>query len=127
MPDRNRSYVGPPRLELNRWALDGSWTAGEQSTTLDEPGGRIICRFRGRDVNLVMGCAPGAPPVGYRVLVDGKPPRGDHGLDVDERGDGVLTDERLHQLIRQNAPIRERTVEITFAGAGARAYVFTFG
>ena len=84
-------------------------------------------RFRGRDVNLVMGPRPDAGPVRFRVLLDGEPPRGAHGLDVDERGQGVAAAERLHQLIRQDGHIRRRTVEITFLDAGARAYVFTFG
>jgi thioredoxin family protein len=127
VPVHSSSYVEPSRLRLNHWALDGRWTAGAQVTTLDEPGGRIVHRFRGRDVNLVMGSAPGAPPVRYRVTLDGEPPRDAHGLDVDERGDGILAEERLHQLIRQDRPIRERTVGITFLDAGARAYVFTFG
>jgi hypothetical protein len=33
----------------------------------------------------------------------------------------------MHQLIRQSGPIRDRTVEIEFQGAGPRAYCFTFG
>ena len=125
--DRSRFYTEPSQLRLNHWALSGHWTVGRQITVLDEPGGRIVHRFRGRDVNLVMGSAPGGPPVRYRVTLDGEPPGGAHGLDVDERGDGVLAEERLHQLVRQGGPIRKRTVEITFADAGARAYVFTFG
>jgi thiol-disulfide isomerase/thioredoxin len=127
VPGRSRSYVEPSRLRLNHWALVGTWTVGAQTTTLDAPGGRLLHRFRGRDVNLVMGSAPGSPPVRCRVTLDGEPPRGAHGLDVDERGDGVLAEERLYQLIRQDGPIRERTVGITFPDAGARTYVFTFG
>jgi thiol-disulfide isomerase/thioredoxin len=127
VPGRSTSYDEPARLALNRWALAGTWTVGRQITTLDEPGGRILHRFRGRDVNLVMGPAPGDPPVRYRVTLDGEPPRGARGLDVDDDGNGVLTEERLHQLIRQDAPIRERTVGVTFLDAGVRAYVFTFG
>lgn len=127
VPNHGRSYVEPSRLALNHWALVGTWTVGPQVTTLDAPGGRLLHRFRGRDVNLVMGPTPGGPPVRFRVTLDGEPPRGDHGLDVDEQGDGILAEERLHQLIRQDRPIRERTVGITFPDVGARAYVFTFG
>ena len=49
-PDRGRLYVEPPRLELNQWALSGDWTVAEQVTTLNQPGGRITFRFRGRDL-----------------------------------------------------------------------------
>ena len=56
-PDGRRVYVEPSQLELNQWALSGDWTVGTQITTLNEPGGRIVHRFHGRDVNLVL--APG--------------------------------------------------------------------
>jgi hypothetical protein len=61
------------------------------------------------------------------VLLDGQAPGASHGLDIDEEGQGVLRDGRLYQLVRQVGEVRERTVEITFAEAGAEAYVFTFG
>jgi thiol-disulfide isomerase/thioredoxin len=125
--DRSRTYGEPSRLALNRWALSGDWTVGDQLIVLGEPGGRIVHRFRGRDVNLVMGPPPDGGPVRFRVLLDGEPPRGAHGLDVDEQGHGILAEERLHQLIRQPGSIRERTVDIAFDDAGPRAYVFTFG
>jgi hypothetical protein len=63
----------------------------------------------------------------FVVLIDGEPPNGARGLDVDERGDGTVSQERLYQLIRQDGPITERIFEITFIDAGAQAYVFTFG
>ena len=74
-----------------------------------------------------MGGRADGGPVRYRVALDGEPPRGARGIDVGEDGSGIAGEERLHQLIRQDGAIRERTVEITFADAGARAYVFTFG
>ena len=112
---------------MNQWSLSGAWTVGGQVAVLDEPGGRIVHRFRGRDVNLVMGGRADGGPVRFRVTLDGEPPRDARGLDVD-RG-------RLRDRPRGAAPpadpagraIRDRTVEITFADAGARAYVFTFG
>jgi len=47
--------------------------------------------------------------------------------DTDEEGHGTLTQQRLHQLIRQPGPVARRTFEITFLDAGAGAYAFTFG
>ncbi|MCW2631502.1 MAG: ahpC/TSA family protein, partial [Pseudonocardia sp.] len=126
-PDRRRVYVEPPQLELNHWALSGAWTVGNQFTTLNEPGGRIVHRFHGRDLNLVLGSEMNGRPVRFLVSIDGEPPRRAHGLDVDERGNGTVSEERLYQLIRQDGPITERTFEITFLDAGAQAYVFTFG
>jgi thiol-disulfide isomerase/thioredoxin len=126
-PDRSRVYVEPPSLELNEWALSGDWTVGEQVATLNEPGGRITFCFHGRDLNLVLGSRADLRPVRFLVLVDGTPPNGAGGIDVDERGNGAIADARLYQLIRQDGPIADRTFEITFIDAGAEAYVFTFG
>lgn len=63
--------------------------------------------------------------IGYRST--GSRRAAAHGFDVDEAGDGTLADQRLHQLIRQQGSIGERTVEIEFLDAGAEAYCFTFG
>ena len=126
-PDRRQVYDQPSRLGLNQWALSGDWTVGRQITTLNEPGGRIVHRFHGRDLNLVLGTQADGGSMRFRVLIDGEPPDGARGLDVDERGNGTVTEERLYQLIRQDGPITDRTFEITFIDAGAQAYVFTFG
>lgn len=125
--DRSRVYVEPEQLELNQWALSGDWTVGDQPTMVNQAGGRISHRFHARDVNLVLGPGDGGGPVRFRVTLDGQPPGEAHGVDVDEGGDGTVTDERLYQLIRQEGSISERTFEITFTDPGALAYVFTFG
>ena len=39
----------------------------------------------------------------------------------------VLSEPRLHQLIRQSGRVGDRTFEITFSDRGAQAYAFTFG
>jgi thiol-disulfide isomerase/thioredoxin len=126
-PDRSRLYVDPPELRLNEWSLSGEWTVGEQIATLNEPGGRITCRFHARDANLVMGAQLDGRSARYLVLFDGEPPNGNRGIDVDQRGNGTIADARLYQLIRQSGPIEDRTFEITFLDSGAQAYVLTFG
>jgi Thioredoxin like C-terminal domain len=94
---------------------------------LDGAGGRIAYRFHARDVHLVIGPpAPGAS-VPFRVVLDGQPPGDAHGLDVDEQGNGNVSQQRLYQLIRQRGSIADRTVEITFDAPGVEAYAFTFG
>jgi thiol-disulfide isomerase/thioredoxin len=126
-PDRSQDYHQPSHLGLNQWALSGEWTVGSQITTLNEPGGRIVHRFHGRDLNLVLGTQADSAPRRFRVRIDGESPNRARGLDVDERGNGTVSDERLYQLIRQIGRITDRTFEITFIDAGAQAYVFTFG
>jgi thiol-disulfide isomerase/thioredoxin len=126
-PDRSRLYVDPPQLRLNQWSLSGDWTVGEQITTLNEPGGRITFRFHARDVNLVLGPQVDGGSARFLVLFDGEPPNGARGIDIDQRGNGMVTDARLYQLVRQSGPIADRTFEVTFLDPGAQAYVFTFG
>lgn len=106
---------------LNQWSLRGDWTADDEFAELDATGGSITLRFEGRDVNLVLGGRGH-----FTVRLDGAPPGADHGLDVSESGDGVIDEPRMFQLVRQQRP-GPRTVEITFADPGVRAYVFTFG
>jgi hypothetical protein len=65
--------------------------------------------------------------VKFRVLIDGQPPGAAHGFDIDEQGLGTVTDQRLHQLIRQSGPIADRQVEIEFLDPGVEAFCFTFG
>ncbi len=69
----------------------------------------------------------GGEPIPFRVLLDGEAPGASHGEDVDATGAGVLEHGRLYQLVRADADVRDRTLEITFAEPGAEAYVFTFG
>jgi hypothetical protein len=61
------------------------------------------------------------------VTIDGRPPGEAHGLDAGESGEGVISEPRMYQLVRQPGAAAERTFEITFDEAGVRAYVFTFG
>jgi thiol-disulfide isomerase/thioredoxin len=107
--------------------LDGDWTVEREAAVLGEPGGRITHRFQARDLHLVMAPPADDRPVRFQVLLDGAPPGADHGLDVDEDGNGTVSEVRIHQLIRQAGPIVERTFEITFLDPGVRAFVFTFG
>ena len=66
-------------------------------------------------------------PVRFRVTIDGKPPGDDHGADIDAQGEGVVTGERLYQLVRQQGAIGDRLFRIEFLDPGVRAYAFTFG
>jgi thiol-disulfide isomerase/thioredoxin len=125
--DQSRMYALPGRLRLNDWALSGEWTVGREAAALNKPNGRIAYRFRARDLHLVMGPAAPDRPVRFRVLVDGQPPDAAHGIDVDEQGNGRVTEQRLYQLIRQPKPIADRLFEIEFLDPGMEAFAFTFG
>ena len=126
-PDERRGYAVPDRLRLNEWALDGEWTVGRRAAVLDEAGGRLAFRFHARDVNLILGPPTRGASVPFRVLVDGDPPGDAQGLDVDQEGNGSVTQQRLYQLVREPGRIEDRTFEITFPEPGVEAYCFTFG
>lgn len=125
--ETSRDYSVPDRLQLNEWALAGAWTLQSEASVLDRAPGRIAYRFHARDVNVVMGAVAADRPVRFRVLIDGKPPGAAHGVDVDERGNGVAREPRMYQLIRQSSPIVDRSIQIEFFDAGVAAYSFTFG
>jgi hypothetical protein len=112
---------------LNQWAPSGVWTLAEHAAVLGEAPGRIAIRFHARDVNLVMGPAERGLSVPFRVLIDGEVPGDAYGIDVDEQGNGTLSEQRTYQLIRQPKPIDDRQFEIEFLGSGVEAYCFTFG
>jgi thiol-disulfide isomerase/thioredoxin len=122
-----RAYVLSERLRLNQWALAGEWTIQQHAAVLHEAGGRLAYRFHARDVHLVLSPGTGGAPVAFRVSIDGEPPGASHGDDIDEQGEGILSEPRLHQLIRQNGSVEDRTFEITFLEPGAEASCFTFG
>jgi thiol-disulfide isomerase/thioredoxin len=127
VPGQRHSYAVPDELRLNHWALAGNWTIGAQAAVADDAGGKIAYSFEARDLHLVMGPETAGAPVRFQVLTDGEPPGAAHGADTDSRGHGTLTEQRLHQLIRQPGRIARRTFGITFLDAGAGAYAFTFG
>jgi Thioredoxin like C-terminal domain len=125
--DKPRMYERPAMLRLNEWALSGDWTVKKENAVLNKPNGGIAYRFHARDLHLVMGPAAPGTSVKFRVLIDGRPPGAAHGIDVDEQGNGAVTEQRLYELIRQPKPIADRQFEIEFLSPGVEAFAFTFG
>jgi thiol-disulfide isomerase/thioredoxin len=120
-----RVYTAPPRLDVNEWALAGSWTFHAEDAVCNEANAGMAYRFHARDLHLIL--TPLSGPARFRVLLDGQVPSDAHGLDVDEDGNGVVTESRLYQLVRQSGHIRDRLFEIEFLDPGAAALCFTFG
>jgi thiol-disulfide isomerase/thioredoxin len=125
--DEAREYTLPTRLRLNEWALAGNWTLGPEEAVTNSVGGRIAYRFHARDLHLILAPPDTRDDARFRIRLDGRAPGDAHGLDVDEDGNGVVTDARLHQLVRQAGPIEDRLFEIEFLDPGAAALCFTFG
>ena len=112
---------------LNQWALAGDWSVGDEAAVLEAAAGSIAYRFQARDLNPVLAPPVSGAPVRFAVLLDGQPPGDAHSLDVDECGEGTLTEPRIYQLVRHRGAIAPRAFKITFLDAGVPAYVLTFG
>jgi len=119
--------VAPQFLSLNQWGLGGRWTIGEEKSTAQQAGSRIVFRFHARDLHLVLGPGTDGKPVRFRITLDGKPPGDAHGMDSDGQGLGTVTAQRLYQLIRQPRAVGDHTFQIEFLDPGAQAFAFTFG
>jgi cytochrome c biogenesis protein CcdA/thiol-disulfide isomerase/thioredoxin len=126
VPDARHLYeLQEPRL--NEWGVTGDWTIGGESAVLNEKGGSIAYRFHARDLHLVLGPGPSGAPVHFRVTIDGKAPGEGHGADADAEGLGVVTEQRLYQLVRQTGEVGDHTFKIEFLDPGVQAFAFTFG
>ena len=112
---------------LNDWSLVGDWTIGNERAQSNAKDSAIVYRFHARDLHLVLGPSPDGHPVRFVVTIDGKSPGAAHGVDVDPEGNGVVTAQRLYQLVRDPGAVTDHTFEIRFLDPGAQAYAFTFG
>jgi cytochrome c biogenesis protein CcdA/thiol-disulfide isomerase/thioredoxin len=120
------AYTAAPR-GLNDWGLTGTWTVSRENAMLAKSGGRIAYRFHARDLHLVLGPGADGKPVRYRVTIDGKAPGASHGVDSDAGGKGIVTEQRLYQLVRLAEGAGDHLFEIEFLDPGVQAFSFTFG
>jgi thiol-disulfide isomerase/thioredoxin len=125
--DAEKSYTAPAQPRLNEWGLAGKWVNHEQSAILKSAGGKIVFHFHARDLHLVLGPTADGKPVRFRVTIDGQAPVDNHGVDTDAQGNGVVTDHRLYQLVRQKGAVADHIFAIEFEDPGVQAFSFTFG
>lgn len=124
--DRPAVYRAAPDAP-GEWGLAGKWSVHREQATLEEPGGRILYNFRGRDLHLVLGPSVPGKRIRFRVAIDGKPPGEAHGSDIDAAGNGVVDGQRLYQLIRLDKAGGVHSFAIEFLDPGVEAFSFTFG
>ncbi|CAN7661027.1 cytochrome c biogenesis protein DipZ [Paraburkholderia sp. SIMBA_054] len=125
--NRAHTYAAPSSPDVNDWGLAGTWKVGAEHATLAAPNGRIVYRFHARDLHLVLGPGAAGKPVHFRVTIDGATPGDARGTDVGADGTGVVTEQRLYQLVRQTGDVADHTFTIEFLDPGVEAYAFTFG
>ncbi|WP_109481572.1 cytochrome c biogenesis protein DipZ [Paraburkholderia sp. C35] len=125
--NRAHNYAAPTSPDDNDWGLAGTWKVGKEQATLAAPNGRIVYRFHARDLHLVLGPGASGKPVHFRVTIDGAAPGDARGTDVGADGTGIVTEQRLYQLVRQTGDVSDHTFTIEFLDPGVEAYAFTFG
>jgi thiol-disulfide isomerase/thioredoxin len=125
--DGEKNYTAPARPWLNEWGLAGKWVDHKQIAVLTSAGGKIVFHFHARDLHLVLGPTADGKPVHFRVTIDGQAPGDSHGVDTDAQGNGVVTDHRLYQLVRQKGAVTDHIFTIEFEDPGVEAFSFTFG
>ncbi|MEJ0008900.1 MAG: cytochrome c biogenesis protein DipZ [Steroidobacteraceae bacterium] len=125
--DKSAPYTVPASLSADQWALDGHWRVSEEGAVLQQPHGKIVYCFNGRDLHLVLGPTKNGGSVHFKVRLDGADPGANQGADIGADGSGVVTEQRLYQLIRLAHPGEEHTVEVEFLDSGVEAFAFTFG
>lgn len=109
-----RSYTVPDPIPQDTFALQGAWSVTDQGVTSAAPGGALVLRYRGAEVNLVAGAAGTTVPV--TVQLDGAP------LTTLNVGDHDLYN------VETDGPSGYHT--LTFAPQGSapvELYAFTFG
>ncbi|HEY0179316.1 MAG TPA: cytochrome c biogenesis protein DipZ [Dokdonella sp.] len=126
-PNRPHAYAPPDTLAPDAWSLAGTWTVAADKAVLAGAHGTLSYRFRARDVNVVLGPGAAGAKIPFRVLVDGRPPGDDHGVDVDADGVGTLGEQRMYQLVRLRGGAQDHRIDVEFGADGAEVYALTFG
>ena len=94
---------------------------------LEAAGGSIAYRFQARDVNLVLAPPADGGPVPFAVRSAAGRPATTMASTSTRPARGPSTSRGCISSSDGEEPSRPRTFEITFAGPGVHAYVFTFG
>ena len=136
-PERAQGFAQPPTpgvhsyslvpsgsLQLNEFALGGSWNVGSQSITPAAAQGSIEGGIQAQHEYLVMTSAGNVPRTG-EVLLDGRPlPNKDAGADV-HNGRFTVAGQRLYSLV--SFPADTQAIITVVLPHGVSAYDFTFG
>jgi len=117
---------GDAHLALNAWGLVGSWQTLPERIESRQGRAAILFRFHARDAHLVLAPPANGTPIPFVLSLDGHSVGDSGGVDA-PHGRGLVTTQRLYQLIRQHGVIDDHTLTIEFLRPGVRAYAFTFG
>lgn len=102
----------PKKLDLNYFALQGTWQFNPEYAELTKPNGTIQLKFHSAKLYMV---AQSAKPITLKIKVDGK-----------AQPDVVVSASQLYTLFDSSQYV-DHIIEITVPDAGFEAYTFTFG
>lgn len=108
------TFTTPTSLEHDRFALDGVWTVAPEYVEAGSNASAITLRYTAGEVNLVMASADGQP-IDVTVRIDDRPPT-----------TVTVTEPDMYSLVDDDT-VADRTITLTPARPGLRAYAFTFG
>lgn len=109
------TYIAPQSLQMNRYALVGNWQLGDgERQILRSATGEIRMKWRGSEINLVMGLEDGVAPVEAEAWID--------GVMVKK----FLID-RDDLFVLYDGEYGEHDLILKILAPGAEAYAFTFG
>jgi hypothetical protein len=98
--------ISAAQLSLDHWALSGHWTVEEELVLLGPAGSSVTFRYHARDINLVLAPPASGAAVRFTLGLDGRPPGDDHGIEVDESGEGTVDAPRRYELVHASAAAR---------------------
>lgn len=107
-----QKYVLPGKLDLNKFALQGSWQFTPQGASLVSGKGVIQLRFHSAKLHMV---ASSGKPAVLTILVDGK-----------AQPSVTVKDSELYTLFDSD-DYSDHVIEINITQAGFQAFTFTFG
>ncbi len=108
----SHDYTAPARLDLNKFALQGSWRLRGEYAELTGDQGQIRLHFKSGKLHMV---ASSPTPVTLSITVDGK-----------RQPDVRVHDSRLYTLF-DSSDYRDHVVTIDIPAGGFKAFTFTFG
>jgi cytochrome c biogenesis protein CcdA/thiol-disulfide isomerase/thioredoxin len=107
-----QNYTLPQSLDLNNFALGGTWQFFQDHAQLMQPNGSLELHFSSGKLYMV---AAADQPVILHIMVDGKP-----------QPDVTVQASQLYTLF-DSTDYSEHTIVITIPQAGLQAFTFTFG
>ncbi len=111
-PSSPAAYTLPADVELNHFALGGSWQFGQEYIQLAKGAGEIKLKFHSGNVYMV---ASSPHPATLTVTVDGK-----------AQPSVIVQGSQLYTLFNSN-DYADHVIEIHVSEPGFQAYTFTFG